>query len=180
MAQYPTKVLANVGQASPSSPGNQGYTGKYYIYNYWVTGTPAAVTTVPIGAAPCKCHYVGMSAALFAGQAGTTTITCDAIKIPYDTGTPATVNTTAAAFGTTVVAFPANTQSINFDGAGVVKTHGANGSSAGTGATDAVALTTSTINFRQGDLVAVTTSGTFTGATGLMVQIVLQEDNGAY
>jgi len=185
MAQFDTKVLANVGfDKSGSGPslagGNQGYSGKYYTFDYWVTGTSAAVTAVPIGVAPCPCTYVGCSFVMAAGTAGTLSVTASPKILPYDTGTAASLNTTDPAFGTTVVAFPAFTSTNNFDGSGAKTQHGSNSTTTATGITDAVLKTGSAVAFRQGDAVAITTSGTFTGSGGLLIQVVLKEQNGAF
>lgn len=181
MANYPTKVLANVGNQSASSAGNSGYSGKYYSFTYTVSGTSAAVTALPIGVAPTACKYVGCSFAYGAGTAGTLTVTATPLKIPYDAGTTTvTLNTTAPVLGTGVVAFPAFTQTINFDGAGAVTTSGSNNTTTTTGITAAVLKTDSTVQFRQGDLVGITTAGTFTGSGNLCITVWLQEWNGQY
>ncbi len=179
MAQYPTKVLANTYPGAPSSDGYSGVSGKYYKYDYFVTGTAAAVTAVPLGVAPAKCHYVGCSTYMGSGTGGTLAVTVSPLLIPYDAnGTTVALNSTNPVFGTPVATFPASTTTINFDGAGSVTTHGQNGTSTGTGITDAVLKTGSTVQFRQGDFVGLTTSGTFTGSGGFLVEVWLQEDQG--
>lgn len=181
MANYPTKVPANVGLTSASSAGNSGYTGKYYQYTYFVSGTSAAVTKLPLGVAPTACKYVGCSFNYGTGTAGTLTVTATPVKIPYDAGTTTVaLNTTDPILGTAVVAFPAMTSTLNFDGAGSVTTHGSNNTTTATGITDAVLKTDSTVQFRQGDHVGITTAGTFTGSGNLCITVWLQEWNGSY
>lgn len=180
MPQYQTKIPANVGTASPSAGGNQGFTGKYYPFTYFVTGTPAAITAAPIGVAPCKCTYVGVSVYNGAGTPSTSTVTYSPLKIPFDTGVGVALNTTDTLMGATIVAYPAVCSSVNFDGAGLVTTRGSNATTTTTGITAPVLKTDSSIQFRQGDIVALTTVGTFTGLTTTAVTIWLREDNGAY
>lgn len=179
MANYDTKIPANVGSLSASTGGNSGTTGKYYAFTYFVSGTSAAVTALPIGVAPTACRYVGCSFTYGAGTAGTLTVTATPLKIPYDAGTTTVaLNSTNPILGTGVVAFPAFTQTINFDGAGAVTTSGSNNTTTTTGITAAVLKTDSTVQFRQGDNVGITTAGTFTGSGNLCITVWLKEQNG--
>lgn len=180
MAQFPTRIPANVGAGSPSSGGNQGYTGQYFAYTYFVTGTPAAITAAPLGTAPCKCTFVGYSVYNGAGTAGTATVTYSPGIIPYDTGTHADVCSTNTLMGTTIVAYPAVCTSVNFDGQGQTTTRGSNATTTTTGITAPVFKTGTAVQYRQGDIVSLTTAGTFTGLTTTAVTIWLRADNGAY
>lgn len=187
MAQFSTKIPANVGTGSPSAGGNQGFTQKYYPFTWTTTlsaasssGTPVALTAQPLGVAPCKCTYVGYSVYNGAGTAGTATVTYSPLKIPFDTGTGVALNSTDTLMGTTIVAYPAVCTSVNFDSQGQTTTRGSNATTTTTGITAPVFKTDSSIQFRQGDIVALTTAGTFTGLTTSSVTIWLREDNGAY
>lgn len=181
MANYDTKVPANVGTASDATTGNSGLTGKYYNFQYFIPGTPAAATAMPIGVAPVACRYVGTSVSLAAATAGTTSITVTPLKIPYDVAsTTVALNSTNTLFGTTVAGYPAFSQVINFDNEAGTATKGSNNTTTTTGITDAILKTDSTVQFRQGDYIGITTSGTFTGATGLCVTVWLKEQNGTY
>ncbi len=179
MANYDTKLPANVGALSGSTGGNSGVTGKYYSFQYFIPGTPAAATAMVIGQAPVACRYVGCSVSVAAATAGVTSITVTPLKVPYDAAsTTVALNSTNTLFGTTVAGYPAFSQSMNFDAAGATVTKGSNNTTTTTGITDAVAKTDSTVQFRQGDAIGITTSGTFTGATGLCVTVWLKEQNG--
>ncbi len=183
MAQYPTKVLSNVGLNSSVTAGNPGVSYKYhkFTYNYNVAGTDsAAVTGQPLGTAPCACTYVGMTAYITTGTPSTSVVTYGALKMPFDAASAAGValNTTNLSFGTTVVAYPASCFSANIEQAGQTTIRGSNSTTTTTGIVAPVFATGSTIQFRQGDVVGITSTGTFTGVRGVNVDIWLREDNG--
>lgn len=185
MSQTDTRCLANVGLDAKADAndgfqgGNQGYTGKYYIFSYRISGTDAALTNAPIGVAPCNCRYVGTSVWVGSGTAGTFSVTFSPKKAPFDAGTTVVaLNTTDAVLGTTVVAFPAMTSTIDFDDGGPVVAHGSNNTAVATGIVDAVLATGAAAAFRQGDAVVLTTTGTFTGSGNVYVSVILREQNG--
>lgn len=185
MAQYPTKLVSNVGQGSSITAGNPGTSYKYHVFSYLqsISGSDsAAVTGIPIGVAPCACTYVGMSAYITTGTPSTSVVTYSALKMPRDAASAAGValNSTDLAFGTTVVAYPASCFSVNIEQAGQTTIRGSNSTTTTTGITAPVLNTGTTVQFRQGDIVGVTSTGTFTGVRGVVVNIWLREDNGNY
>lgn len=184
MAQYPTKLVSNVGNNSSITAGNPGTSYKYHVYTYTqsISGTDsAAVTGVPLGTAPCACTYVGMSAYIATGTPSTSVVTYAALKMPRDAASAAGValNSTNLSFGTTVVAYPALCFSANIEQAGQTTIRGSNSTTTTTGVVAPVLNTDSSIQFRQGDIVGITSTGTFTGVRGVSVSIFLREDNGA-
>lgn len=177
MPQYSTKIPANVGTLSPSSPGNVGFTSPFYLYTYTEFGTPSARTSLPIGAAPCLCTCVGVSSHL--GTAATT-ITYSPKKIANATSATAVALTSTDAI-LAVATGPAMTQTIIWNGTAVVTNHTQNGATTATGITDAILSAVSGARqFNQGDLVCFTDSGTFTNGVNLAANIWLREDNGVY
>lgn len=159
-----------------NSAGNLGYTSPLFKYEYWVTGTPAAVTDVPLGTLPCNATYVGTSASIKTpGASASITISPKIFAIAADAA-PVALNTTDAAFASTAVVTngPASTMTIKKDGVSSTTHTGT------TGVTDAVLSTSSSvINRSQGDVVTLTTSGTFTSSAGLAVEVWFRDNSGS-
>lgn len=175
MPNIATKIPANVGQASANAAGNQGFTHPYYQFQYVEFGTPAARTSLPLGAAPCPCTCIGVSSHL--GTAATT-ITYSPKKIANTTSATAVALTSTDAI-IAVTTGPAATQTISWADQAAVTIHSQNGATTATGITDAVLSAVSGARtFNQGDLVCFTDSGTFTGGVNLAEVIWLREDNG--
>lgn len=174
MAQYPTRVPANVGSTSPTgSSGNVGYTSPLFHFSYYVTGLPAAVTAVPLGTSPVTGTVVGVSFSLNTPPSSSA-ITATPVKLPYDAaGTPVNLVSTAPAIASTATG-PAITSTFN------VNFQSNTLHSAATGVTDAILATGSAVQVRQGDVIGITTSGTFTASAGLCVDVWVREDNGTY
>lgn len=170
MAQFSTKLPSNVGATSPVSGGNVGFSTILYEFLYVVTGTPAAVTAVPLGAVPAPCSFAGLSIALNTVSTGTITFT--PVKIPVSApGTPVNLCSTQAAIASTATG-PVLYTNLVYNGATYT-------SPAATGVTAAV-LASPPVQFAQGDQVGITTAGTFTSSAGLAVTIWVREDNGQY
>lgn len=184
MAQYSTKIPANVGLTSPLAGGNSGFSETIHKFVYIVGGTPAAVTALPLGVMQFPGTVVGISAQLTT-QPSSGSITVNPLKIPYD-GASVSVCSTNPAFASTLTTTngPAYTSVISQNGSSF-SAHGTNATStaygsAVTGLTDAVLKTDGTCTLRQGDMIGITTSGTFTASANLMVTVYVREDNGVY
>jgi hypothetical protein len=166
------KIPANVN----NSGGNSGVYNPLFKFSYFVTGTPAAVTDVPIGVLPCAATYVGTSASLkTAGASGSITLSPKVFAVAASAA-PVAMNSTDAAFASTAVTTngPASTQTINKDGVSTTTHTGT------TGVTDAVLKTdSSVINRSAGDVVTLTTSGTFTSSVGLQVDVWFRDNSGS-
>ncbi len=177
MASYDTKVLANVGLASTNAGGNTGFEGVFEEFSFSqgtsVTSPPVALASFPIGVARVACRVVGIGVQL-ATPPTSGQINFEPVKIPCDgTGTPVDLCSTRPFIASTATGPAITTTFKAMDAvAGPTIVH-----SSTTGITDAILAS---VTFNQGDVIAITTTGTFTSAAGLCVTVYLQEQNGAY
>lgn len=184
MATFPTKLLANVGATSPNTGGNQGWTSPLYRFQLFETGTPVAMTAVPLGVVPCSLTVVGVDMGCKT-KPDATQITWSPLKMPAaSAGTNVALTSTDGVVASTATTTngPAYTYSYIWPGqSSATSGRGSNGAGTTTGVTQAVLSTT--LASRQtvvGDLIGMTTAGTFTGLVGQFITIWAQEMNGTY
>lgn len=183
MAFNPVKVPANIGTASANAGGNQGFQNLVYNFQYFEFGSgPTARAGAPIGQAPCQCTMIGVAAAMAIVGSAQTTFMPQSIRgivgsaVQLCSSNPIIIGSGSLgpAWTATIAWQGQSAQSVAF------LSSSAGGTVSSTQIQPAVLAAATSRQFGQGDVLAISTSGSLAVAANISCTLYLRDDNGAY